>query len=153
MLNLDDPANRRVVELFAKRDQRDEPLDEPAYYPPIEHLTTHPDVIDRVWKTLGGALPPTCGRFVHGVACLVHDRSGIVLAFGWGTEYTVRLRRPDLAAALLTGASPTKKWAGGDVTDLSAELGPDWVWGYFTDAEPQWIAAAYGAFSGCQFSI
>ena len=147
MLNTEDSANRRVVELFAKRDQRDEPLDEPAYYPPIERLTTHPDLIDRVWKTLGGAIPPSCARFVHGVACLVQDRSGIVLAFGWGTEYALRLPPTELDKAILDGASPVMRWAGGDVTDLSAELGPDWVWGKYADAEPQWVAAAYRVFS------
>lgn len=146
MLDLDDPANRRVVEYFAKRDQRGEPLDEPAYYPPLGRLTTHPDVLDYVWKTLGSKLPAECRRFVHGVACLVHDRSGIVLAFGWGTAYSLRLPPAELEEARQSGAAAAKTWSGGSVTDLAADLGPDWLWGSHSDREPVWVAAAYEAF-------
>jgi hypothetical protein len=146
MLDLEDPANRRVVDYFARRDQRGEPVDEPAYYPPMEHLTTHPDVIDRVWKDLGSKLPTECRRFVHGVACLVHDRTGIILAFGWGTAYALRLPPAELGEAFSGGASAAMKWSGGSVTDLSVELGDDWLWGKYAGSEPDWVAAAYDAF-------
>jgi hypothetical protein len=36
VLNTEDPANRRVIDFFAGRDKRNEPLDEPAYYPPMD---------------------------------------------------------------------------------------------------------------------
>lgn len=147
MLNTADPANRRVIDFFARHDQRDEPLDEPAYYPPIERLTTHPDGIERVWKGLGSKLPAECARFVRGVPCLVHDRSGIVLAFALGTAYAFRLPPPEFAAALSADASAVQKWSGGSVTDLSEDLGPDWLWGkWAAEAESGWIAAAYAAF-------
>ncbi len=148
LLDTEDPANRRVVDLFARRDERGQPLDEPAYYPPLERLTTHPDILDRVWKKLGSEIPPGCARFVHGVGCLVQDHSGIVLAFGWGTAYALRLPPPELAEALLAGASAAMRWSGGAVTDLSEQLGPDWVWGKFAGREPAWVAAAYRAFTG-----
>ena len=40
MLDLADPANRRVVDYFAARNQGRKPLEEAAYYPPIRLLTT-----------------------------------------------------------------------------------------------------------------
>jgi hypothetical protein len=147
VLNLEDPANRRVIEFFAGRDKRSEPLDEPAYYPPMERLTTHPDVLEQVWEKLGSRIPTECRRFVHGVACLVQDRSGIILAFGWGTAYALRLAPAEFGDALKGGASPATRWSGGSVTDLSIELGPDWLWGEYADSETGWVAVAYGAFS------
>jgi hypothetical protein len=147
VLNTEDPANRRVIDFFARRNERGEPLDEPAYYPPIGRLTTHPDVLDHVWKDLGSKIPADCKRFVNGIPCVVHDRSGIILAFGWGTAYAMRLPPPEFAEALRTKASAAQKWSGGSVTDLSVELGPDWLFGRWGGAaEPGWVAAAYQAF-------
>lgn len=54
----------------------------------------------------------------------------------------LRLPPPELAEALLAGASPAMKWSGGWVTDLSEKLGPDWVWGKFRAPEPAWVGAA-----------
>jgi hypothetical protein len=148
VLNADDPANRRVIDFFARHDERDQPLDEPAYYPPMERLTTHPDGIEFLWKSLGSKLPAACARFVHGVPCLAHDRSGIVLAFALGTAYAFRLPPPEFAEALRAEASAVQKWSGGSVTDLSLELGPDWLWGrWWAVTEQDWVAASYRAFS------
>ena len=105
-----------------------------------------PDFIDRVWKDLGSKLPTECRRFVHGVACLVQDRTGVILAFGWGTAYALRLPPAELGEALAGGASAAMKWSGGSVTDLSIELGGDWLWGKYAANEPGWVAAAYAAF-------
>jgi hypothetical protein len=92
--------------------------------------------------------PPTTLRSgVNGVPCVVHDRSGIILAFGWGTAYAMRLPPPEFAEALRAEASAAQKWSGGSVTDLSVELGPDWLFGKWGGAEePGWVAAAYRAF-------
>jgi hypothetical protein len=147
VLNTEDPANRRAMDFFAGHDQRNEPLDEPAYYLPMERLTTHPDALDHVWKDLGSGVPADCARFVHGVPCLVHDRSGIILAFAWGTAYAFRLAQAEFAQALLAEASPIKKWSVGSVTDLSVELGPDWLFGKWSGPEESsWVAAAHRAF-------
>ena len=150
MLDLEDPANRRVVEYLARRDQRGQPLDEPAYYPPIRMLTTHPDVLDRLWKVLGSRLPAASARFLHGVPALVQQRSGIVLAFGLGTAYALRLPPAELAAALASGASPVMRWSGGRTTDLESDLGPGWVWGRFREPEPAWVEAAHAAFAASE---
>ena len=73
----------------------------------------------------------------------MHDRSGIVLAFGWGTAYAMRLPPPLLAAALKADAKTVEKWTGGGHTDIARDLGADWLWGCWSDAEPDWIAASY----------
>jgi len=143
MLDLDDPANLRVVRFLAGHDQRGEPIDEAAYYPPIELLTTHPDVLDQVWKGLGGPIPGDSARFVHGVPALVHQGRGIVLAFGWGTAYALYLTDAALPEARAAGLGPVMRWSGGSETDLSLELGPSWLWGRYRSAEPGWVAASY----------
>jgi hypothetical protein len=147
MLDLEDPANRRVVEYFAKRNARGRrrPLEEPAYYPPIGQLTTHPDVLEHLWKKLAGRLPEECRRWVYGVPAVVQERAGTVLAFGWGTAYALRLAPPELEEAHAAGLAPVMRWSGGSATDLSEDLGPDWLWGRFRDAEPAWLAAAHAA--------
>lgn len=146
MLDLEDEANRRVVDYFAVRNQRGRPLEEAAYYPPISRLTTHPDVLEHLWKALGATLPAECRRWVNGVPALVHDRSGIVLAFGWGTAYALRLPAAELEQARGEGVSAVMRWSGGKSTDLAAELGEGWVWGRFKPAERDWLEASYRGF-------
>ncbi len=150
MLDLEDPANRRVVDYLAKRDERDQPLDEPAYYPPIERLTTHPEVLGHLWRDLGSQIPPACARLVRGTPCLVQDRSGIILAFALGTAYAMRLPLPERGEALLAGATAAMKWSGGAVTDLAEDLEGGWLWGRWVGPEPAWVAAAYSAFERSQ---
>jgi hypothetical protein len=147
LINLADARNRKVVRFIAQHDKGHFPLEESAFYPPIEQLTTHPDVIERVWKDLGAKLPADCARFVHRTPCLVHDRSGIILAFGWGTAYAIRLPRSMLEEALASGATPIKTWTGGRQTDLSRELGDEWLWGSWFRAEPDWLASSYQHFA------
>ena len=146
MLDLEDEANRRVVDYFAARNQRGKPLEEPAYYPPIGQLTTHPDVLEHLWKKLAGPLPEESRRWVNGVPAVVQDRSGVVLAFGWGTAYALRLPSAELEEARVAGLSPVMRWSGGRETDLSADLGPDWLWGGFKAAEPAWLETSYRVF-------
>jgi hypothetical protein len=146
VLDLGDPANRRVIDFFAARNQRGRPLEEAAYYPPIGLLTTHPDVLEHLWKKLDARLPEESSRWVNGVPALVQEETGVVLAFGWGTAYALRLPPDPLQIALAAGLSPVMRWSGGSQTDLSADLGPDWVWGWFQGAEPDWVAAAHSAF-------
>ena len=146
MLDLEDPANRRVIDLFAARNERGKPLEEAAYYPPIGLLSTHPDVLEHLWKELDARLPEECSRWVYGVPALVQEETGVVLAFGWGTAYALRLPPDALRSALAAGLSPVMRWSGGSLTDLSVDLGPDWVWGRFRGAEPDWVAAAHRAF-------
>jgi hypothetical protein len=113
MLDLEDPANRRVVEYFARHDERGRPREEAAFYPSWGQLTTHPEILEYVWTKLGSEIPAQCARFVHGTAALVHDRSGIVLAFGWGTTYGLRLPNPQREEALAAGQKRSRNGAGG----------------------------------------
>ena len=129
MVNLTDAPNRKAVAFLARHDKRHFPVDEVAFYPPISQLTTHPDVLDRIWKELGAGLPAECARFVYRTPSLVHDRSGIILAFGWGTAYAFRLPHPQLDEALVAGAKTVQTWSGGRQTNISLELGEGWLWG------------------------
>jgi len=148
VLDLEDPANRRVVDYFAARNASDRrrPQEEPAHYPPIGQLTTHPDVLEHLWKQLSASLPEESRRWVYGVPAVVQEAGGVVLAFGWGTAYALRLAAPELEEARAAGLSSVTTWSGGRSTDLAGDLGPDWVWGRFKAAEPGWLAASHRAF-------
>ena len=141
MLDLEDPANRRVVEHFAARNQGRKPREEAAYYPPMSQLTTHPDVLQHVWKTVGARLPREAARWVEGVPCLV-TAAGRVIAFGWGQGYALWVPEGRRADAEQEGLAPVKSWTGGHVTDLAADLGPGWLWGQFRGDEAAWMAEA-----------
>ena len=147
MVNLADAKNGRVVAFFASHDRGHFPLEEAAFYPPLEQLTTHPDIIERVWKELGAKLPVECALFVHRTPSLVHHRSGIILAFGWGTAYAIRLPDTLREDALAAGATTVQTWSGGSQTDISRELGNEWLWGCWSSVEPNWIATSYRSFA------
>ena len=58
-----------------------------------------------------------------------------------------RLPSSMLQEALASGATPVQTWAGGRQTDLSRELGDEWLWGSWFRAEPDWLASSYQYFA------
>lgn len=144
MLDLADPANRRVVDYFAARNQGRRPREEAAYYPPLSQLRTHPDVLAHLWKEVGSQLPKEAGRWVEGVFCLV-SAAGRVVAYGWGSGYALWVPESRRAQAEAAGLEPVKHWTAGHSTDLAADLGEGWLWGRFRGDESAWIAEAAAA--------
>src|SRR5438105_14671008 len=62
-IGLDDPRNRGVLAYLQARNELDLPVvmlpgDSPR--DPYLHLGCHPDVVERLWKGLGAALPQEC---------------------------------------------------------------------------------------------
>lgn len=107
----------------------------------------HPEIVERLWRQIGPALPKDCRSLVCGVPALTHRVSGVVLAIGMGTQYCVRLVQPFIGAAVTAGAKTANKWTDGRATDLREELGADWVFGAWLSEEPIWCRETYKAFS------
>lgn len=107
----------------------------------------HPDIVERLWKQIGTALPSDCCSLVCGTPALTHPVSGAILAIGMGTEYGLRLAEPSLSAALAAGAKTLMTWgAGGGSTDLRKVCGADWLFGGWATKEPEWCRHAFDAF-------
>lgn len=110
------------------------------------HLGAHPDVVDRLWEALNGALPADARWLVYDTPSLVDPRSGEILAVALGTSYAVRLLPDHLAAALEGGAEQVHTYRSvGTTLDLPATFGPGWVFGAWDDREGAWLAATFDA--------
>jgi hypothetical protein len=106
---------------------------------------SHPDVVARVWEDLGGALPEDCRCLVLHRPVLVRPDSGLILAIALGTTYALRVPSEHRAEALEKGAEEVHRYgSGGEILDVSREFGPDWIFGFWHQAEPSWCRAAYG---------
>jgi hypothetical protein len=114
---------------------------EQAYY----EAGCHPDVVERLWGEIGGALALDCRSMVYGTPALTHPTSGVVLALGMGTAYALRLTGADRPLALQAGAKLSVSWSGGGGTDIAQELGDDWVFGAWLASEPDWCRRTFEA--------
>jgi hypothetical protein len=103
----------------------------------------HPEIVARVWDQLGENLPGRSRVLVFGTPALVHQESGVVLAFALGTEYVVRLPRRIWREARPAGLRTVAKWAGGAITDIEHECGEDWVFGSYATDEIAWCEEAF----------
>jgi hypothetical protein len=113
------------------------------------HLGTHPGVVDWLWDELNAALPTDCRWLVFDGPALVHPGSGVILAAGIGTQYALRLRGADLAAAIAGGSELVHAFKTvGMSLDLPATFGAEWVFGRFDDREPAWLRARYDEIAG-----
>jgi hypothetical protein len=149
MLNISIPANQKVLQYLALRN-RTAPLLAAANSTPDPYfgLSSHPEIVEHLWKNLGRSLPLNCCWIVRGTPALVHPGSGVVLAFALGTQYVLRLPPDSAAEAVILGARVTTTWAGGQTTDISRELGAEWVFGRFLPQEPEWVNRAFKDFGG-----
>ena len=108
---------------------------------------THPEVVERILQ-LSAGVPGCCRATVCGSPALVHPETGVILAFGAGTVYYLRLPPALAPQAVQAGALLRYKWSFGGEMDVRAELGDEWVGGRWLKPEPAWCAAAYDYFSG-----
>lgn len=131
------PANRSVlVALRARRVGETTTIDSPAEDGTVVP-GAHPDIAEYVLDTLRGELPEICRWIVYGLPVLVHPRSGIIFAFGMGSE-CVALRLPiDQRSECWTDECALE-----DDCLTAAELGADWA--FMQDvAAPDEPLAAY----------
>jgi hypothetical protein len=106
---------------------------------PYMNAGSHPDIVERVWDRIGAALPPGATVRVCGAPGLVHVATGVVLALAYGTQYVLRLGPARIVHAQRAGAKTVTKWSGGQVTDIAAEFGDDWIFGNWDEREPAWV--------------
>jgi hypothetical protein len=114
---------------------------------PYYNLGSHPDIVERIWDRLGMDLPEDCRWIVCGTPALVQPATGILFAFGLGTQYVLRLPGGLAEEAVRLGLKTVTQWAGGRTTDLRRELGEDWVFGGFLDDETGWLQKAYDTYT------
>ena len=106
---------------------------------------SHPDIVERVWKVLGASIPAECRAIVHGTPALVDPATGLVLAVAIGTQYALRLRATDVAAAVARGAPTATKWSGGETLDVRETFGEEWILGSWKGDEATWVAALHAS--------
>lgn len=114
------------------------------------HAGSHPDIVERVWNTLGRALPEECRRVVCGTPVLLHPQSKILLAVTIGTQYAVRLPSRILHDGPPAGVRAEIVWSGGSTLNVQQEFGPEWVVGTFSPSEVAWCADSYAELEGAK---
>lgn len=138
------PHNQRALAyLAARRPASAVYLAPDAVADPYMGSGSHPDIVARVWKELAAKLPGDARALVHGTPALVHAPSGLILAAAIGTQYVLRLRAGDVALAVAAGAPVTTRWSSGETLDVREALGPEWIFGSFMKAEPEWVASCF----------
>jgi hypothetical protein len=110
---------------------------------PYFNLGTHPDLVERLWRGLGGSLPVDCRWVLCGTPVLAHPASGRAFAFAMGTRtYALRLPAEEMEPALALGAGRVHRYSNGKVLDLE-QIGDDWVLGNWRSEEVEWCRAAF----------
>jgi len=162
-LNETHPMNEQVLRHLRSRSRHDGSVD--SIFIPIQHRDAdiencHPDVLYRVWHTLGSSLPlPAEGNvpgegfailkrvdpraLVYNTPVLLHPVEGVVLAFCYSMQYIIRVPEESLNEALEAGCKTEMVWAQGEKTDLKKELGDNWVFGHWVDDEERWLKQVY----------
>jgi hypothetical protein len=103
---------------------------------------SHPDIVERVWDQLGAGLPTECRQVVLGSPALVDPVSGVIFALAIGTQYAVRLPLSARSCGQPPGVRTTTTWAGGQLMDIQATFGPEWVFGSWAPVEESWCRDA-----------
>jgi hypothetical protein len=110
---------------------------------PYYTLSTHPDVVARLWDELPALLPADCRFVFAGAPVLMRPDSEIVFAFAGGTHmYALRLPEEVRPAALAAGARRVHEHSIGPATDLET-VGPEWLFCAWLKGEEEWCLAAY----------
>ena len=141
-----DAANARIWGLFGD-DTRFRRKDGGETDPYLS-AGSHPDVVERVWKVLGQALPADCRARANGTPVLAHPKTNRIFAAARGSRYALWLTPPDFQAASAMGAKTLMTWSGGRTTDLAEVAGPGWIWGRWYAPEPEWLRRSYEAAGG-----
>ena len=156
MVNLGHPANRRII-AYLSADTRQKPGAAPQASPadikdPYYNLGTHPEIVERLWDELGGALPKNCRWVLYGTPVLVHHASGVVFGFAGGSStYALRLPPAERASAIAAGAETIHHYPAYAELNIEASsldlarFGPEWVFGRWFKDEATWCRAAFDA--------
>ena len=109
---------------------------------PLYGLGTHPDIIEHLRK-LDDSLPEKCGWVFWGRPSLVHPKTGVIFAVGFGTIGIVMRLPPHI----LESADPKQAKAvvsgnPGQTFDIGT-AGPEWRFVVSGDHAPAWCRAAY----------
>ena len=135
--------NATLLANFEKRE------DCPALAHPDQHPNpylragSHPDIVGRLWDELGTSLPTDCRALIHGTPALVHPTEGVVIALAYGTQYAIRIPADAVQEARKIGCHTEHEWTGGGKTRLPDELGPNWFFGCWAEAEKDWLTRTY----------
>ncbi len=126
-------ANSTVLAAF-------DPLPPGQRRDPYMSAGSHPDVVERVWDTLGQSLPRSCAFVAGGHPVLAHPDNYAIFAVPWGTAYALWLPPPVREA--VDDVKLVEHWSGGTSTDIQERIGTGWVWGQWQDREFDWCRAA-----------
>ena len=145
-LDREHPSNQKVIEYLCRNaDGWTGPLLEPAQSlrGSKSRPGSHPDIVEHLWESLAPRLPAECRALVCGSPALVAPTRGVIFAVPLGTEYGLRLPPAEFALARAAGAEVVHYYRTAGVTlDLTASLGPHWIFGTFDQREPEWCTAA-----------
>jgi hypothetical protein len=159
MVRFDHPANRGVLDYLTDAGRlarsvsvaRDRAECQPAdVKDPYLTLGTHPDLVSRLWKDLGGSLPVDCRVIVYGMPALARPDTGVILGLAGGTlMYALRLDRAAAREAISAGAHlefryPASRVTGRPETVIDARMfGEGWIFGRWLAGEPRWLLAGF----------
>ena len=137
------PANDKIVEYLRSRARPEAEAVSPPGNPHRDYLESgaHPDIVERLWKSLNDKLPEDSKKLVYGTPVLMNPGTGEILAVAIGTSYAVRLP-PTLRENHPDGAASIIKWSGDKTMDLGELFGPGWVVGKWLPEELEWLLAA-----------
>ena len=144
-LDAEHPLNLGLL-AYLRRDGRGNrpPVAAPSSVPNADmNCGSHPDIVERVWDQLGGALPPSCRCLVYGNPALVHDKSGVVLALALGTEYALLLPNGCMADADKKEMERARVYKTSGVRLDLGDFGPTWRFGRWNRVEEEWVLEVY----------
>ena len=117
--------------------QSPQEVDDPHY-----GLGAHPDIIEQIWA-LDDLLPERCRWVVWGRPALVHPRTGVIFAVGFGTiGFVLRLPPVVLTDADAGLASTIRTGNPGQQFDI-APAGPEWRFVAPRAPQVDWCRKAY----------
>jgi len=151
MLKLDEShqLNQGVLNHLRDKHGGNAPISSPDSHPdPYLRAGSHPDIVSRVWETLGGALPADSRAIVYGTPALVHPKNGVVLALAYGTAYVIKIPDDEMSEAIEAGCKAEQTWTGGGKTNVQELLGFGWLFGCWDRREINWLLDTYNNISG-----
>ncbi|HET6381397.1 MAG TPA: hypothetical protein VFH63_10280 [candidate division Zixibacteria bacterium] len=141
---LGNAANAGVLRYLGSGEPHTVAVERPTPDTDTWHLGAHPDVVERLWVHLNGALPQDCRILLAGGAALAHPAMGLILALALGTQYAIRLTGTGLAEARRHGYATTHAFRTVNRTlDLHQAFGPGWVFGRHEPIEADWLRESY----------
>jgi hypothetical protein len=114
-----------------------EDVDDPYY-----GLGTHPDIVTRLWS-LDELLPQRCRWVYWGKPSLVHPKTGVVFAVGFGTIGLVMRLPPKILREAQADQAPAVISGNPGQTFDIGPAGPEWHFVPYSAPAAVWCLAAY----------